>query len=135
MTALVPDGARGKPRVAPPKRLVLSRKGFDSGYGGMPSPILPDGRLQPLPIPVDHDDASGAMTWKTCSISWMAAKSGTPQVTATCSFPLRRQLEADRMTGQPGGDSAINNPRAALSLSAGSGRSSVIRTLSGPSMR
>jgi hypothetical protein len=36
-------------------KLVLSRKGFDSGYGGMPSPILPDGRLVPLPIPISHD--------------------------------------------------------------------------------
>ncbi len=37
------------------RKLVLSRKGFDSGYGGMPSPILPDGRLLPLPIPSPHD--------------------------------------------------------------------------------
>jgi hypothetical protein len=32
-------------------RLILSRKGFDSSYGGVPSPILPDGRLVSLPIP------------------------------------------------------------------------------------
>jgi len=32
-------------------KLVLSRKGMDSAHGGMPSPILPDGRLCPLPIP------------------------------------------------------------------------------------
>lgn len=38
-----------------PKRLILSRKGFDSGYGGIPSPIMPDGRLVPLPIPSNHD--------------------------------------------------------------------------------
>ena len=37
------------------RRLVLSRKGFDSGYGGMASPILPDGRLLPLPIPAAQD--------------------------------------------------------------------------------
>lgn len=36
-------------------RLILSRKGFDSSYGGMASPILPDGRLLHLPIPTDHD--------------------------------------------------------------------------------
>lgn len=35
-------------------RLILSRKGFDSGYGGYPSPILPDGRPVSLPIP-DRD--------------------------------------------------------------------------------
>ncbi len=32
-------------------KIILSRKGFDSGYGGYPSPILPDGRLLSFPIP------------------------------------------------------------------------------------
>lgn len=32
-------------------RIVLSRKGFDSGNGGIPSPIMPDGTLLSLPIP------------------------------------------------------------------------------------
>ena len=32
-------------------KIILSRKGFDSGYGGCPNPILPDGTLLSLPIP------------------------------------------------------------------------------------
>ena len=32
-------------------KIILSRKGFDSSAGGVPSPILPDGRLVSLPIP------------------------------------------------------------------------------------
>lgn len=36
-------------------KIVISRKGFDSGSGGVPSPILPDGRLLPLPIPSARD--------------------------------------------------------------------------------
>jgi len=36
-------------------KLILSRKGFDSSYGGMASPILPDGRLVSLPIPSGSD--------------------------------------------------------------------------------
>jgi hypothetical protein len=36
-------------------KLILSRKGFDASCGGKPSPILPDGRLLPLPIPSSHD--------------------------------------------------------------------------------
>ncbi|PXX98370.1 hypothetical protein [Halomonas sp. LBP4] len=32
-------------------KLILSRKGFDSAAGGVPSPILPDGRMVALPIP------------------------------------------------------------------------------------
>ena len=38
-------------------KVVLSRKGFDSQYGEMPSPVLPDGTLLSLPIPskIDKD--------------------------------------------------------------------------------
>lgn len=35
-------------------RVILSRKGFDSGYGRIPSPILPDGTLLSLPIPTSE---------------------------------------------------------------------------------
>lgn len=34
-------------------KIILSRKGFDSGSGGIPSPILPDGTLLSMPIPSD----------------------------------------------------------------------------------
>ncbi len=37
-------------------RVILSRKGFDSQYGRMPSPILPDGTLLSMPIPSKVDD-------------------------------------------------------------------------------
>ena len=36
-------------------KVILSRKGFDSQYGGMPSPILPDGTLLSLQIPSKTD--------------------------------------------------------------------------------
>ena len=32
-------------------KIILSRKGFDSAYGGYPSPILPDNRMISFPIP------------------------------------------------------------------------------------
>lgn len=32
-------------------KVIFSRKGFDSGYGGMPSPVLPDGTMLSMPIP------------------------------------------------------------------------------------
>ena len=34
-----------------PKKLIISRKGFDSGSGGCPSPIFPDETMFSLPIP------------------------------------------------------------------------------------
>ena len=39
-------------------RIILSRKGFDSSYGGCASPILPDGTMLSMPIP-SEDDACG----------------------------------------------------------------------------
>ncbi|MCK9424361.1 MAG: hypothetical protein M0Q38_17390 [Bacteroidales bacterium] len=39
-------------------KVIFSRKGFDSQFGGFPSPILPDGRLVSLPIPNQKDDVS-----------------------------------------------------------------------------
>lgn len=32
-------------------KVIISRKGFDSGYGGVASPIMPDGNMISLPIP------------------------------------------------------------------------------------
>lgn len=39
-------------------KIILSRKGFDSDYGGCASPILPTGELCSLPIPETMDEAS-----------------------------------------------------------------------------
>jgi len=46
-------------------KIILSRKGFDSGYGGYASPILPDGRLASLPIP----DSSDKTTYSELNIA------------------------------------------------------------------
>ena len=44
-------------------KLILSRKGFDSSAGGVPSPIFPDGRMVSLPIP----DKNSAVTYGNIS--------------------------------------------------------------------
>jgi len=36
-------------------QIIFSRKGFDSQYGGVASPIFPDGTMYSLPIPVARD--------------------------------------------------------------------------------
>lgn len=40
------------------RKIILSRKGFDSEYGGRPSPILPDGTMLSLPIPWNKESTS-----------------------------------------------------------------------------
>jgi hypothetical protein len=37
-------------------KVILSRKGFDTENGGVPSPIMPDGTLLSLPIPMDKNE-------------------------------------------------------------------------------
>lgn len=37
-------------------KIILSRKGFDLGYGGYPSPILPNGEMVTNLIPVIEED-------------------------------------------------------------------------------
>ena len=41
-----------------PRKLILSRKGFDSSAGGYPSPIFPNGTIYSLPIPGDDEEIS-----------------------------------------------------------------------------
>ena len=43
--------------ILKPKKLILSRKGFDSGCGGCPSPIFPDGTMFSLPMPSYDQEA------------------------------------------------------------------------------
>lgn len=54
-------------------KLILSRKGFDSSFGGCASPILPDGTMLSMPIPgngplsfdqIQYRDISGDILWK-----------------------------------------------------------------------
>lgn len=53
-----------RPRGTRGRLLVLSRKGWDSDWGGGPSPILPDGRMVSMPIPEPDKEAS--LTYADC---------------------------------------------------------------------
>ncbi|MEH6579628.1 MAG: hypothetical protein V7731_21430 [Amphritea sp.] len=67
-------------------RIILSRKGFDTSAGGVPSPILPDGRLISLPIP----DKRSAVQYR--HLQQADIKLGT----------LVKQLTRDRIIGTTG---------------------------------
>lgn len=41
-------------------KIILSRKGFDSENGGMPSPIFPNGKMISLPIPTSSESRSAS---------------------------------------------------------------------------
>ena len=44
------------------KRVILSRKGFDSKYGGKPSPIFKNGDIFSLPIPQNGKSPKNIMS-------------------------------------------------------------------------
>jgi hypothetical protein len=44
-------------------KLILSRKGFDSSFGGSPSPILKDGKIISFPIPVNTTNQNYYLTF------------------------------------------------------------------------
>ena len=53
-----------------PKRLILSRKGFDSSAGGCPSPIFPDGSMYSLPVPgYDEEEPIRYENLRHCNIN------------------------------------------------------------------
>lgn len=50
-------------------KIIFSRKGFDSGSGGVPSPIFPDGSMLSLPIPDKNSPiAYNDIRWGDCNI-------------------------------------------------------------------
>lgn len=50
-------------------KIIISRKGFDSAAGGVPSPIFPDGKILSLPIPdKDSNISYQEILWNNKSI-------------------------------------------------------------------
>lgn len=79
-------------------KLILSRKGFDSSSGGVPSPILPDGRLVSLPIPdqqsvIRYGDLGG----DNDAVGRMVTELTRGKITANCGAHLDPDLIAGHL--------------------------------------
>ena len=81
-------------------KIILSRKGFDSSpaSGGVPSPILPDGALCPLPIP-ERDGGPAAGRPRTARRALPATEERRQDVPPTASL----SHEGPHSAGAPGG--------------------------------
>ncbi len=73
-----------------PKRIVLSRKGFDSSFGGCASPII-DGRLISLPIP-EVDPKKGRLRYRK-----LRGNQGKEIVDLINQLTTRRNVERDAL--------------------------------------
>lgn len=68
-------------------KLVLSRKGFDSQYGGIPSPIFPDKRLFSLPIPAKGENTTiGDLHFRDISVPLLVEQLSGGQIDATTTI-------------------------------------------------
>lgn len=72
-------------------KIILSRKGFDSSSGGVPSPIFPDGQILSLPIP----DRSSAIAYDQIAGNSWATVGELVQQLAGISKTHRAHLDPD----------------------------------------
>jgi hypothetical protein len=60
-------------------KIIFSRKGFDSQYGGIPSPIFPDGSLLSLPIPTSFGQEASTIDTKFGSLYDLISQLQSPK--------------------------------------------------------
>lgn len=75
-------------------KIIFSRKGFDSQYGGVPSPILPDGSVLSLPIPSKHGRPLGDLGSLQGPLHRIVADLTGGKITASTRVHLDPDLQA-----------------------------------------
>jgi len=103
-------------------KIIFSRKGFDSGYGGVPSPVFPNGQLMSLPIP--GGQAPHRFDELTTPVGPMGPL--VQQLTGRPAFPraavhLDPDLDAGSVARQPGWRGSLGQAGAAQSHLASQG--------------
>lgn len=99
-------------------RLILSRKGLDSSFGGVPSPVLPDGRLCWLPIPESAASARilpayDDLVYGESSLGAIVADVARGRLARSQTVHLDPDLSAQHRTRVPGWRPAFGQTGAA----------------------
>lgn len=83
-------------------KLIISRKGFDSSAGGVPSPIFPNGEMLSLPIP-DHGSAIRYrdITWNGKSMGPLVEQLTVKAIRQSHGVHLDPDIRADALTNRP----------------------------------
>lgn len=82
-------------------KLILSRKGVDSACGGIPSPILPDGSLCPLPIPSEELPRLKDVTWRGEPLSSIVSAITKQRIKPNIGVHLDPDLQAQSRPRAP----------------------------------
>ncbi len=77
-------------------KIIFSRKGFDSSYGGVPSPIFPDNRMVSLPIPdkdspIEYED----IKWQEFNLGYVVSQLTQNHIPSYYRAHLDPDLNAD----------------------------------------
>lgn len=84
-------------------RIVLSRKGFDSQYGAVASPILPNGEMMSFPIPSRDDPHTIGDLWpKRQGFSKLVSDLTDGRIGAQSQIHLDPDLDAATINRSPG---------------------------------
>ncbi len=83
-------------------KIIFSRKGFDSQYGQVPSPILPDGSLQTFPIPSLHGRPLGDVQGLLGPVHKLASDLTKGRISAFTSIHLDPDLSDHSVERRPG---------------------------------
>lgn len=96
-------------------KIIFSRKGFDSGYGGVPSPIFPDGSILSMPIPSPAGVAAGTCRFLDQSIGEIAEYLTKDRVKESTLVHLDPDLRSEALVRDPGWRPAFGQVGAAQS--------------------
>lgn len=97
----------------PKLKIIFSRKGFDSGYGGVPSPILPDGRLVSFPIPSRFGRPLSDLLYGSESLGKMVGELTRGKIETTRTVHLDPDLVAGTVPRLPGWRAAFGQTGSA----------------------
>lgn len=99
-------------------KLVFSRKGFDSGSGGGPSPVLPDGTMVSLPIPdfaMHRDLRYRDIAVGKTTMAGLAAELGVKERVLRAGAHLDPDLDPTARPRRPGWRASLGQAGAAAS--------------------
>ena len=96
-------------------KIILSRKGFDSGYGRVASPIFPDGSMLSLPIPATAGRPAQQLRFRDQTFGDLIADLTRERLGAATLVHLDPDLEVSVLPRQPGWRPAFGQVGAAQS--------------------
>jgi hypothetical protein len=82
-------------------KIIFSRKGFDSQYGRVPSPIFPDGTIVSLPIPSSQGRPLGDLVAASGPLHRVVSDLTAGRITASTRVHLDPDLQASSVERLP----------------------------------